>query len=157
MSPSVIWRGYVCQWVGHTYIGYRKRIAGSPFEFTFVLGHCQLAGRCVWSNCLTHLLRHLHARTHTHTRTHAQPHTHKTVVSPSAWCFGRASRYGSLWYQSESESESESGEWSTARGPLRQLGLRVPCALKWNDFEFPIIKTTKLLVETRSCTWARRI
>ena len=37
------------------------------------------------------------------------------------------------------------------------LGLKVLCAPKWNDFEFPIIKTTKLLVETRSGTWAKRI
>jgi len=34
--------------------------------------------------------------------------------------------------------------------------LKVLCAPKWNDFEFPIIKTTKLLVETRSGTWAKR-
>jgi len=39
---------------------------------------------------------------------------------------------------------------------LRSL-LKVLCAPKWNDFEFPIIKTTKLLVETRSGTWAKRI
>ena len=31
-------------------------------------------------------------------------------------------------------------------------GLKVPCVPKRFDFEFPIIKTTKLLVETRSCT-----
>jgi len=35
--------------------------------------------------------------------------------------------------------------------------LKVPCAPKWNGFEFPIIKTTKLLVETRAGTWAKRI
>jgi len=27
-----------------------------------------------------------------------------------------------------------------------RVGLKVPCAPKWNDFEFPIIKMTKLLV-----------
>jgi len=34
---------------------------------------------------------------------------------------------------------------------FRALGfaVKVPCAPKWFDFEFPIIKTTKLLVETR--------
>jgi len=37
------------------------------------------------------------------------------------------------------------------------FGLKVPCAPKWNDFEFPIIKTTKPLVKTRSCTGAKRI
>ena len=37
------------------------------------------------------------------------------------------------------------------------FGLKLPCAPKWNDFEFPIIKTTKVLVETRSGTWAKRI
>jgi len=37
------------------------------------------------------------------------------------------------------------------------ITLKVPCAPKWNDFEFPIIKTTKLWVETRSGTWAKRI
>jgi len=31
-------------------------------------------------------------------------------------------------------------------------GFNVPCAPKWLDFEFPILKTTKLQVETRSCT-----
>jgi len=35
--------------------------------------------------------------------------------------------------------------------------LKVPRAPKWFDFEFPIIKTKKLLVETRSGTWAKRI
>jgi len=40
----------------------------------------------------------------------------------------------------------------SCRAPLKVL-----CAPKWNDFEFPIIKTTKLLVETRSGTWAKRI
>jgi len=30
--------------------------------------------------------------------------------------------------------------------------VEVPCAPKWFDFEFPIIKTTKLVVETRPCT-----
>ena len=32
------------------------------------------------------------------------------------------------------------------------IPLKVFCAPKRNDFEFPIIKTTKLLVETRSGT-----
>jgi len=32
------------------------------------------------------------------------------------------------------------------------LFLKAPCAPKLNDFEFPIIKTMKLLVETRSGT-----
>jgi len=32
------------------------------------------------------------------------------------------------------------------------LGLKVPCALRRFDFEFPRIKTTKLVVETRSGT-----
>jgi len=36
---------------------------------------------------------------------------------------------------------------SCCRAPLK-----VPCAPKWFDSEFPIIKTTKLVVETRSCT-----
>jgi len=40
---------------------------------------------------------------------------------------------------------------------LYQVGLKVPCAPKWFDVEFPLIKTTKLLVKTRSCTWAKRI
>jgi len=31
-------------------------------------------------------------------------------------------------------------------------GVKVPCVPKKFDSEFPIIKTTKLLVETRSCT-----
>jgi len=35
--------------------------------------------------------------------------------------------------------------------------LKVPCAPKWFVFEFPIIKTTKPLVETRSGTWAKGI
>jgi len=41
--------------------------------------------------------------------------------------------------------------WATGQ-PLKVL-----CTPKWNDFEFPLIKTTKLLVEPRSCTWAKRI
>ena len=39
----------------------------------------------------------------------------------------------------------------------RDTPLKVPCAPKCIDFELPIIKTTKLLVETRSCTGAKRI
>jgi len=35
--------------------------------------------------------------------------------------------------------------------------LKVPCTPKWFDFEFPLLKTTKLWVETRSCTWTTRI
>jgi len=35
---------------------------------------------------------------------------------------------------------------------LHKLELKVLCAPKCNDFEFPIIKTTKLLVEARSVT-----
>ena len=35
--------------------------------------------------------------------------------------------------------------------------LKVPCAPKWFDFEFPIIKPTNLLVETRTCTGAKRV
>jgi len=35
--------------------------------------------------------------------------------------------------------------------------LEVLCAPKWFDYEFPTIKTTKLLVETRSGTWAKQI
>jgi len=31
-------------------------------------------------------------------------------------------------------------------------GVKVPCAPKRFDFEFPITKTTKLLLITRSCT-----
>jgi len=38
-----------------------------------------------------------------------------------------------------------------------KIGLKVLCTSKWFDFEIPLIKTTKLLVETRSCTWAKRI
>ena len=38
-----------------------------------------------------------------------------------------------------------------------RCSLKVPCAPKWFDFEIPPIKTTNLLVETRSCTWAKRI
>jgi len=37
------------------------------------------------------------------------------------------------------------------------LGLKVPCAPKWFDFESPLIKTTKPLVQTRSGTRAKRI
>jgi len=37
-------------------------------------------------------------------------------------------------------------------GVRANTALKEPCAPKWNDFEFPIIKTTKLLVETRSGT-----
>jgi len=43
------------------------------------------------------------------------------------------------------------------RRPGNDQGLKVLCTPKWNDFEFPVIKTTKLVVETRSCTWAKRI
>ena len=35
--------------------------------------------------------------------------------------------------------------------------LKVACAPKWFSCEFPLIKTTKLLVETRSGIWAKRI
>jgi len=36
----------------------------------------------------------------------------------------------------------------------QKTSLKVPFAPKWFDFELPIIKTTKLLVETRSCAWS---
>jgi len=42
-------------------------------------------------------------------------------------------------------------------GAPRVKRLEVLCTPKWNDFEFSLIKTTKLVVETRSCTWAKRI
>jgi len=32
------------------------------------------------------------------------------------------------------------------------LGLKMPCAPKWFDFEFPLIKTTKLLVCGIDCS-----
>jgi len=37
-----------------------------------------------------------------------------------------------------------------------QFTLIVPCAPKWLDFEFSLLKTTTLWVEIRSCTWAGR-
>jgi len=37
------------------------------------------------------------------------------------------------------------------------LGLKVSCAPKWFDLEFPTIKTTKLVVETRLGTRATRM
>jgi len=40
-------------------------------------------------------------------------------------------------------------------GMLRTL--KVPCAPKWFDSEFSMFKTTKLLAEARSGTWAKRI
>jgi len=39
----------------------------------------------------------------------------------------------------------------------KTFGLKVPYAPKWFDFEFPILQTTKLFVETCSCTWAKRV
>jgi len=41
--------------------------------------------------------------------------------------------------------------------PSRKSGWKVPCAPKWFGFEYTIIKTTNLLVETCSGTWAKRI
>jgi len=38
-----------------------------------------------------------------------------------------------------------------------ERNLKLPCAPKWFDFKFPLIKTTKLLVKTHSCKWAKQI
>ena len=44
--------------------------------------------------------------------------------------------------------------WTTKKWSV--IGALCACAPKWFDFEFRINKSTKLLVETRSGTWARR-
>jgi len=41
--------------------------------------------------------------------------------------------------------------------PYLLFTLKVHCAPKWFDSEFPLSKTTKLLVETRSYTWTKQI
>jgi len=39
----------------------------------------------------------------------------------------------------------------------KQIESKVSCTPNWFEFEFPLIKTTKLWVETRLRTWAKRI
>ena len=56
------------------------------------------------------------------------------------------------------EAHSRSSPPPRGQATCNALGLiKVPCAPKGFDFECPVIKTTKLLVETRPGTLAKRI
>jgi len=66
-------------------------------------------------------------------------------VPDGAFDFERAHWRGAPW-----ASTSNGGKLHQQARDRRKSLLKVPCAPKWFNFEFPIIKTTKLLVETCS-------
>jgi len=58
-------------------------------------------------------------------------------------------------YAAKTESEVSVSPCGDRNLKIKQyigIGLKVPCAPKRFDFELPIIKTTNIFVEIRSCT-----